>query len=519
MTDLERERIRKTVDFIKKAEKLYTIYEYCLYDYSKVKYYDEGIEVEIICFDHGSFMMTPYAHVECRKGCWECEYENSTGVPVEEFPNYRIFRNGKVMNIKNDKDKELKPYLSDDEEDKGYLIVSLKKDGDDKNYKCMLHRLIAKAFIPNFDPKKYIFVDHRDGVRTNNHIQNLRWFTVAQNSRNRKKKSGLSSRFWGVSWNKKDKIWSAFLTYDKNKTYLGRYNTELEAANARDIEAKKYPDIHLNFINGVENPMLKDVIAKNKDEIEPELESKLDMNLEFKIVEKYPNYRIYENKVVYNIKTEKALDEFEKSKYSKVYLINENGGKHISIHKIYTEAFSKETKVEGRTLIDHINGDKSDNRLENLRRATYSENSRNVSKNTKKSSSSIYKGVNWVKRSTAWRATIRYQKENEKSKKHHIGQFDREVDAAIEYDKEALTHHKEFANINFPIEYYYPLTQDINIIDAIKINLREDELYFRRLVWEEKIEKYQKELKELEKLKSGKEEIDSNIENINNILN
>ena len=45
-----------------------------------------------------------------------------------------------------------------------------------------IHRLVAKAFIPN--PENKPEVDHIDTVRTNNHVNNLRWVTRSENHRN-----------------------------------------------------------------------------------------------------------------------------------------------------------------------------------------------------------------------------------------------------------------------------------------------------------------------------------------------
>jgi hypothetical protein len=58
-----------------------------------------------------------------------------------------------------------------------------------------------------------------------------------------------------------------------------------------------------------------------------------------------------------------------------------------------------------REEIDHINGEKSDNRLTNLRLATHSENRANAG--PQKNNSSGYKGVGFNKKTGKWRATIR----------------------------------------------------------------------------------------------------------------
>ena len=53
------------------------------------------------------------------------------------------------------------------------------------------HRLVAEQFIENDDESKTM-VDHINHDRTDNHISNLRWCTVSQNSRNKSKANGVS---------------------------------------------------------------------------------------------------------------------------------------------------------------------------------------------------------------------------------------------------------------------------------------------------------------------------------------
>lgn len=60
----------------------------------------------------------------------------------------------------------------------GYLIVGLSKNGKPKNIK--VHRLVALSFIEN--PESKPFVNHIDGVKTNNHVSNLEWATASENS-------------------------------------------------------------------------------------------------------------------------------------------------------------------------------------------------------------------------------------------------------------------------------------------------------------------------------------------------
>jgi hypothetical protein len=61
----------------------------------------------------------------------------------------------------------------------GYMTVGLCRNG--KNTQCLVHRLVAEAFIPN--KEKLPFINHKDEVRDNNHVENLEWCTQEYNNR------------------------------------------------------------------------------------------------------------------------------------------------------------------------------------------------------------------------------------------------------------------------------------------------------------------------------------------------
>lgn len=94
--------------------------------------------------------------------------------------------------------------------------------------------------------------------------------------------------------------------------------------------------------------------------------------------------------------------------------------------------------------IDHMNGDKLDNRLENLRVVTRKQNSRNSVSNR---GASKYKGVwyrNDPKRKRKWCAEITVD-----GKKISLGNHQTEELAAKAYDEAAIKHFGEYANTNF----------------------------------------------------------------------
>lgn len=60
----------------------------------------------------------------------------------------------------------------------GYYYIYLSKD--DKKTGVLVHRLVALAFLPEVEGKN--FIDHLDGVKTNNCVDNLEWVTIAENN-------------------------------------------------------------------------------------------------------------------------------------------------------------------------------------------------------------------------------------------------------------------------------------------------------------------------------------------------
>lgn len=118
------------------------------------------------------------------------------------------------------------------------------------------------------------------------------------------------------------------------------------------------------------------------------------------------------------------------------YVATKIDGKRIYLHRFLMN-------MPNGKEIDHINGNRLDNRICNLRICSHSENQRNKGKLIGQYTSN-YKGICWRKFQKQWRATIRF-----KNRKHLIGYFKNEIDAAIAYDLWARELHGKFARLNF----------------------------------------------------------------------
>jgi hypothetical protein len=135
-----------------------------------------------------------------------------------------------------------------------------------------------------------------------------------------------------------------------------------------------------------------------------------------------------------NLKSKILKPSIGPSGYKNVTLYKGNGPKTYSIHSLVARAWIGEKPVSKfRIEIDHKNGDKLDNRYENLEYVTNRENtSRGLLSDKSSKKSSKYRGVSWHIGKKKWCAQIRID-----SKLKSLGSFDCEKKAYLAY-KNAL---------------------------------------------------------------------------------
>lgn len=124
------------------------------------------------------------------------EIEIYKNLSLENLPNeewkdvvgyegiYMVSNLGRVKSLPKSKGGSHNQYTSHEKIMKtnlnqgGYVCVNLHKDKKIK--RCLVHRLLADSFLPKENSKN--FIDHINGVRYDNRLENLRWCTVKENA-------------------------------------------------------------------------------------------------------------------------------------------------------------------------------------------------------------------------------------------------------------------------------------------------------------------------------------------------
>jgi hypothetical protein len=98
-------------------------------------------------------------------------YELFKVLNINDFLNYEISNLGNIRNIKT------KRLLKQFKDRRGYCRVELSSNSKTKKYS--IHRLVAQTFISN--PQNKPEVNHKDGNKANNNVENLEWVTAKEN--------------------------------------------------------------------------------------------------------------------------------------------------------------------------------------------------------------------------------------------------------------------------------------------------------------------------------------------------
>ena len=138
---------------------------------------------------------------------------------------------------------------------------------------------------------------------------------------------------------------------------------------------------HADNLAWVDNSINMSSVTSRKERSKPksvELNKILD-NEEWKPIQNYPDFLINEKGVIVNQKTKKQIAQSDRNGYRRAYLRNDEGRSIFSVHKLVYETFVD--PIPENTLIDHIDGNRANNNISNLRLVSQSENMYNAMRN------------------------------------------------------------------------------------------------------------------------------------------
>lgn len=151
---------------------------------------------------------------------------------IKDFPDYYITDNGCIYTRKIDKYHNLSGRIIKKKLTKtynGYLRTTLQKN--EKSFNVRINRLVAEAFIPNPDNKPQ--VNHKNGIRTDNRVENLEWATATDNIKHSYRILGRKNPLFGKFGKENPK--SKIVLQIKGKKIIAEYVGVREASRKTGV--------------------------------------------------------------------------------------------------------------------------------------------------------------------------------------------------------------------------------------------------------------------------------------------
>lgn len=169
---------------------------------------------------------------------------------MEIYKKIKGFERYSVSNLGNVRSDISGKILSQRKASNGYLRVNLRtgKIAYEKPTVVHVHRLVAEAFIPSIDGKTY--VNHIDGNKQNNAVENLEWCTPQENSKHAYRTKADYRQKCNENIKKAQAICRKKILKVVNGRIEASYNSKIEAAKALKINEKTV----YNYLHGVSKP-------------------------------------------------------------------------------------------------------------------------------------------------------------------------------------------------------------------------------------------------------------------------
>lgn len=317
---------------------------------------------------------------------------------IKDFPGYYVSDQGQVY---SDKVKRL---LKGSISQNGYKTVMLCKHGKLKLFS--VHQLVAKAFIPN--PENKDVVNHKDGVKQNNSVENLEWVTQPENNYHARETGLIKDAVLESDKNKARKLYETGNYSQKDLAEMFSVSVPamhkiLKGVKKRHIDPHekdkkevcelyktgRYSQRELAEKYGVnqgtvscwlkENGIItRDTPKRKQKQYSTDLPEELrDFKYEkWKPIDDYPGYFVSDAGLVYSKRKGGLLNTADRNGYRKVNLFQNKKCKTFYVHTLVAKAFIP--NPENKEVVNHKNGDRTDNRVENLEWVTRPENNQHA---------------------------------------------------------------------------------------------------------------------------------------------
>jgi hypothetical protein len=256
---------------------------------------------------------------------------------IDGYENYEVSSLGKIRNKTR---KRLLKFESNKRS--GYYSVCLSKNNIKKNF--TIHHLVASSFIPKDNLDIRHVVNHKNGIKTDNRVDNLEWVTLSGNCKHALE-SGLKRIY------KK-----AVLQLDLSGNLLEKFTSILEAERITKVCSKKISQVCLGnrkTTGGYKWKYEEDIVS-----------SDIDLT-KFVSVPKYTKYLISEDGLIYSLFSKKVLKSRVSESGQNVVDLCETNKKTWSVARLV--AFTFIPNPEDKKHVFHINNIKSDNNVKNLK--------------------------------------------------------------------------------------------------------------------------------------------------------
>jgi len=256
------------------------------------------------------------------------------GVIIDEVKyNYEVSNTGNIRNSQTG--RVLKPSIRAQ-----YYGVSLSKNTKSKTYN--IHSIVAMMFIDN--PNNYKVVNHKDGNKVNNNVENLEWCSYKENTAH-----ALENKLIKLHRKKVKQ-----LSYDGTqliKIYDSIRDAEKETGISNKQISKvcrnKMPTSHgfrWEYVEPVETIQINEVDGKE--------------------ILKFPNYIVTRDGKIYSKSAKRYMIINKTSKYGRIKLCNNNSQKDSFIHTLVATLYIP--NPENKPFIFHKNFNQEDNSVNNL---------------------------------------------------------------------------------------------------------------------------------------------------------